>query len=963
MNDTSGDIDASENYWAAASPDEAIWDNMDNPNITATVSYNPVLTEQVKNTPCAPPTASMIINNGDNHTPEREVTITLSLLQEDATEVSGEIVTDIVWNLAGSPYTLVGDLQINSGVRLTIEDGVVVNNPGGYQILVYGTIQAEAVLNHPVVFNDVAVNVASAGTVIFDYAVFNRGHIRNHLGFEHFTITNCLFNETSYLRINARTDSYFERNILTNAGYVELIANTSSHDRDIYARWNSFYGKHPTLALKSCFKVSYEGSDRLVIDSNNFLDENNYGISLHFNTSTVVATNNHWGSTDPAVIAARINDSNDNASILGTVTFEPYADVPYSIPPSPSDAVYMSFSNDDVSYSDWESYSASKTWTLTDGDGTKEVFAKLKDDAGNITTLSDSIILDTTAPAGTFAIDGGSDYCMTRDVSLALNSVDADYMQFSNDGVSYGDWEPYAASNDWLLTAGEGVKAVYVKLKDVAGNVSTFNDSIVLDSTAPTGNLTVNDGNDYATTDEVTLTLNTDNAAYVCFSNDGINYSAWESYLGSKTWTLSDGDGSKSVYVKYKDQAGNTFVVSQNILYDSTAPNAPVLIDLGVTDNNQPTFDWQVVSDTAYYVLEYAGNAEFNNSVLVDDIGPSEYEAQSILADSTWYWRVMAVDPAGNESDWSLTGDFTVDTSSHCYSNPEKPVLTSPANGAVNVPLTPVMSIQEPLNTAACNYPLKTRWRISDDADFKGLVAKVNPESKDLTTYQPSNLILEPNTTYYWKVRILGSQENNSEWSNIFTFTTKSLEGDDDGNGIQDDQEVDVSDDLDDNGRADSHPEEKIKSFKAKKGNIKMGILPNSCDLTRVEALGTESVSDDGDKPDQVPYGLVSYRLKVSNYGDTATVKFYLSEPAPKNAKWVFYDSLEGWQDYSDHAVFNSHRTMVTVQLKDGGYGDNDHIENKVIVDPSGIGIYGAGSSGGGSSGGGGCFISTVTPW
>jgi hypothetical protein len=621
----------------------------------------------------------------------------------------------------------------------------------------------------------------------------------------------------------------------------------------------------------------------------------------------------------------------------------------------------MSFSNDGTTFSAWESYSASKAWTLSDGDGTKEVFAKLKDGTGNITTLSDSIILDTTAPTGTIAIDGGSDYCTTRDVSLVLNSADADYMQFSNDGVSYSDWEPYADSKDWVLSAGEGVKSVYVKLKDVAENVSTFSDTIVADAIPPTGNMAINNDAEYSTSREVTMTLSTDNAAYVCFSNDGVNYSGWESYLGSKTWTLSEGDGSKTVYVKYKDEAGNTFVVSQNIIYDTTAPNAPVLIDLGVTDNNQPTLDWQLVSDAAYYVLEYADNSEFNNSVLVDDIGPSEYEVQSALADGTWYWRVMAVDPAGNESDWSLTGQFTVDTSSLCYSNPEKPVLVSPDNGAVNVSLTPLMSIQEPLNTAVCNYPLKIRWRISDDADFKGLVDKVNPESKDLTTYQPSNLILEPSTTYYWKVRILGSQENNSEWSNVFSFTTQPLEGDDDGNGIQDEQEVDVSDDLDDNGRADSHPEEKIKSFKAKEGNIKMGILPNNCDLTRVEALETGSVSDDGDKPIQVPYGLVSYRLKVSNYGDTATVKIYLSEPAPENAKWVFYDSLEGWQDFSSHAVFNSDRTLVTVQLKDGGYGDNDHIENKVIVDPSGIGIYDAASDSG--SGGGGCFITTVIPW
>jgi len=129
------------------------------------------------------------------------------------------------------------------------------------------------------------------------------------------------------------------------------------------------------------------------------------------------------------------------------------------------------------------------------------------------------------------------------------------------------------------------------------------------------------------------------------------------------------------------------------------------------------------------------------------------------------------------------------------------------------------------------------------------------------------------------------------------------------------------------------------------------GILKGS-----MEPLEDDTDSDAGHKPGRIPYGLVSYRLRVANYGDTATVKIYLSKPAPVNAKWVFYDTISGWQDFSDHAEFNNDRTEVTLELKDGAFGDNDHTENKVIVDPSGIGIYEADSSGGG----GGCFISTA---
>jgi hypothetical protein len=628
---------------------------------------------------------------------------------------------------------------------------------------------------------------------------------------------------------------------------------------------------------------------------------------------------------------------------------------------SSSDAALMCFSNNNSVFTDWETFATEKSWTLLSEDGAQYVYVKFKDEAGNIENISDSIVLDTTPPTGTYAINDGSSYSMTADVSLNLDFEDAREMKFSNDGVSYSVWEPYATSKDWVLSAGDGIRSVYVKLKDAVGNVGTYSDTIIIDSTPPAGNMIVNNKAEYSTEKEVAISLTTDNAAYVCFSNDGTNYNGWQPYSDNTAWTLSDGDGSKSVYVKYKDEAGNTFVISQNIILDSTAPNAPVLNDLGIIDNNQPTFDWKVVSDAGHYILEYADNPDFQISELVDAIGPSEYELNSPLKDGIWYWRVFAVDVAGNESDWSITEKFTIDTTDHCYYGPEKPILQSPSNGAINVSLTPILTIQKLLETPVCNYPLKTRWRISKDPDFKGLIAKVNSESKDLTNYQISELILEPNTTYYWKVRFLGSQGNNSDWSNVFSFATQPAEGDDgDDDGIIDEQEVDDSDDLDNDGTPDNEQDIEIKSFRAKKGNLKLGMRSSNSDIICVKALHTESVGDDGNKPVQVPYGLMSYRVEVPQYGAKATIKIFLSKSAPKNAKWVFYDSLNGWLDFSEHAVFNDSRTEITVEIKDGGYGDNDHTENKIIVDPSGIGIFDSGSSG---TGGGSCFISTIVSW
>ena len=56
-------------------------------------------------------------------------------------------------------------------------------------------------------------------------------------------------------------------------------------------------------------------------------------------------------------------------------------------------------------------------------------------------------------------------------------------MRFSNYGMTWSEWEPYAASKDWVLSKkkSRGNRIVYVEYRDQAGNTSTaVTDTIVL---------------------------------------------------------------------------------------------------------------------------------------------------------------------------------------------------------------------------------------------------------------------------------------------------------------------------------------------------------------------------------------------------------------------------------------------------------------------------------------------------
>jgi len=60
----------------------------------------------------------------------------------------------------------------------------------------------------------------------------------------------------------------------------------------------------------------------------------------------------------------------------------------------------MRFSNDNVAWSDWQTYAVSASWTLLPGDGTKTVYVQFKDGAGLVSTFSDTIVLQAASGGG-----------------------------------------------------------------------------------------------------------------------------------------------------------------------------------------------------------------------------------------------------------------------------------------------------------------------------------------------------------------------------------------------------------------------------------------------------------------------------------------------------------------------------------------------------------------------------------
>ncbi len=243
----------------------------------------------------------------------------------------------------------------------------------------------------------------------------------------------------------------------------------------------------------------------------------------------------------------------------------------------------MQCSNDNVTYFAPEPYVSGHTWTLPGGDGPKTVYVKFSDPAGNWSSpASATITLDTIPPTGTISINGAAASTNSPTVTLALSATDDSgtvaEMECSSDGLTYSTPEPYAATKAWTLSGGDGEKHVSVQFSDPAGNWSSpANATITLDTTPPSGTISINNGGVFTRATAVTLTLSaTDNVGLVSqmrFSNDGVTYADPEPYTATKTWTLPGGDGTKTVSVQFSDPAGNwSNPVSGTIALDTTPP-------------------------------------------------------------------------------------------------------------------------------------------------------------------------------------------------------------------------------------------------------------------------------------------------------------------------------------------------------------------------------------------------------
>ncbi|MGA7304631.1 MAG: T9SS type A sorting domain-containing protein [Rhodothermales bacterium] len=174
-----------------------------------------------------------------------------------------------------------------------------------------------------------------------------------------------------------------------------------------------------------------------------------------------------------------------------------------------------------------------------------------------------------------------------------------------------------------------------------------------------------------------------------------------------------------------------------------------------VTQGLAKTADGQTGADT--YDIDVATDGNFNSKVVSETgLTGTSYDQAALANGVQYFWRVRGVNTAG-PGPWSATFNFTT-----IAGGAEQVTLSSPANGATEVDLSPTL-VWNAVSGAA-TYQVE----LSKQSNFTSLALNLN--SVGGTQTQVTGL--DGSTLYYWRVRANNSGSEN--WSETWSFTTGS---------------------------------------------------------------------------------------------------------------------------------------------------------------------------------------------
>ena len=349
------------------------------------------------------------------------------------------------------------------------------------------------------------------------------------------------------------------------------------------------------------------------------------------------------------------------------------------------------------------------TWStdaLQLADGTYTFEATARDAAGNTSTITHTVTIDTSAPG--VAITAPADNSETSDNTptvagtAEVSSTVTVTITDSNGTVVETQTPTVDANGDWTFDAAQladGTYTVAASATDAAGNTGmATNVTFTVDTTAPS--VTITAPADNAVTGDGTPTISgtvsepgSTVTVTITDSNGNVVETQTPTVDANGDWTFdaaSLGNGDYTITANATDAAGNTGNdTTSSFTVDATAPSVSITApaDNANLADTTPTISGDVSEPSATVtvtITDSNGNIVETQTPTVDANGDWTFDAAQ-LAEGTYTVEATAVDNGGNTST-PASVSFTIDVTAPSVT------LDAPADNSTLTDNTPTVS-------------------------------------------------------------------------------------------------------------------------------------------------------------------------------------------------------------------------------------------------------------------------------
>ena len=367
---------------------------------------------------------------------------------------------------------------------------------------------------------------------------------------------------------------------------------------------------------------------------------------------------------------------------------------------------YMISESSSFAGATWVSFANPATFNLSSGNGTKTLYAKIKDSSKESVVKNDSITYSYTTEVAltSLTVNEGAEYTSSQQVNIKFGytGTPTHYMISENSSFTGATWVSFANPATFNLSAGEGLKTIYGKIKNIDNESSVVSDSINYSTTIPLSLTAISINNGASSTAQQQVSVKFTYAGtpthYMLSESSSFAGAAWTAFASPVTFNLSESNGNKTIYAKIKDASSESSVKSSSISYSKPISGNIVFSDpefkrvmVNMYDTNS---DGEISVSEAEAVKEFG--SELLRNKIVTNMNELKYFKNTTPVFNGPFNECTALQSIEYPDNWTITGSELKDCTS--LSHVILPLnLTSIPNGAFQN-CTSLESIEFPSN-------------------------------------------------------------------------------------------------------------------------------------------------------------------------------------------------------------------------------------------------------------------------